>query len=75
MKPTTADISRTLREIERSELPDYHPRDLARQRVREWKSNAEREGLPIVNTTTGSGAPLLDRDEVLRWDPKHMGRK
>lgn len=56
--------------------PDrLHPRDIARQRIAKWKSNAEREKLPTVNVTTGSGAPLLDRDKVLKWEPKHMGRK
>lgn len=73
--PTAADINRTLSEIERSELPEDHPRNLARAAVEKWKSNAERGGLPTVNTTTGSGAPLLDRDKVLKWEPKHMGRK
>lgn len=42
-----------------------HARDLARQRVAEWRSNAQREGLPVTNLTD-SGAPLLKRDEVLR---------
>lgn len=42
-----------------------HARDLARQRVAEWRSNAQREGLPTTNLTD-SGAPLLDRDLVLR---------
>lgn len=30
-----------------------------------WQSDAEREGLPTVNLTD-TGAPLLDRDAVLR---------
>lgn len=30
-----------------------------------WLSDAEREGLPTVNLTD-TGAPLLDRDAVLR---------
>lgn len=42
-----------------------HPRDLARQRVAQWRSNAQREGLPTTNLTD-SGAPLLERDRVLR---------
>lgn len=41
-----------------------HARDLARQRVAEWKSNAQREGLPIANQVD-SGAPLLRRDEIV----------
>ena len=31
MKPSTADINRTLREIERTELPEEHPRQIARR--------------------------------------------
>jgi len=31
----------------------------------EWKSDAEREGLPLVNLRD-TGAPLLDRDAVPR---------
>lgn len=42
-----------------------HPKDIARQRVAEWKSNAQRDNLPLVNLVD-SGAPLLRRDEVLR---------
>lgn len=42
-----------------------HARDLARQRVSEWRSNAQREGLPTTNVVD-SGAPLLRRDEVVR---------
>lgn len=53
-----------------------HPLDYARRKVKEWRSNAEKEGLPLVNTTTGSGAPLLDRDAVLRKSyPNHAGKK
>lgn len=40
-----------------------------------WQSDAEREGLPTVNRTTGSGAPLLRTDDVLKWEPGHLGRK
>lgn len=39
-----------------------------------WQSDAEREGLPLVNLTTGSGAPLLRTDDVLKWEPGHLGR-
>lgn len=37
MKPTTADINRTLREIERTELPEEHPRQLAAEAVRSYR--------------------------------------
>ena len=39
-----------------------HPRDVTRQP--EWRSNAEREKLPVVNVVD-TGAPLLRPDEVL----------
>ena len=52
-----------------------HPRDIARQRVAEWRSNAEREGLPVTNVHDDKGAPVLTRDEVLKWEPTHIGRK
>ena len=53
-----------------------HPLDYARRKVKEWRSDAEREGLPTTNLTTGSGAPLLNRDEVLRRSyPDHARRK
>lgn len=42
-----------------------HARDIARQRIAEWRSNAQRESLPVVNVQD-SGAPLLRRDEVVR---------
>jgi hypothetical protein len=43
-----------------------HARDLARQRVAEWRSNAQREGLPVTNVRDGKGAELLDVDQVVR---------
>lgn len=52
-----------------------HARDIARQRVNEWRSNAEREGLPITNMHDDKGAPVLDVDSTLKWEPKHIGRK
>lgn len=33
--------------------------------VPQWQSDAERLNLPLVNVTTDSGAPLLDRDKAL----------
>jgi len=49
-EPTNREIDEALRKLDKPE----------------WKSDAEREGLPLVNLTTGSGAKLLDRDAVLR---------
>ena len=57
--PTTDEINNTLRQLEQTkmEIVEDAPR---------WYSDAERLGLPVVNRTTGSGAPLLNRDKVLR---------
>lgn len=52
-----------------------HARDIARQRVSEWRSNAERERLPVSNPHDDKGAPVLDVDSTLKWEPKHIGRK
>lgn len=71
MKPTTADVNTALREIESTELPDDHPRRLAQQAIAKWRSDAERESLPIANQID-SGAPLLRVDDVLRRsEPSH----
>lgn len=43
-----------------------HARDLARQRVKEWHSDAEQEGLPLVNRRDDKGAPVLDVDKAVQ---------
>lgn len=43
-----------------------HNLDIARQRIAEWRSNAQREGLPVTNSRDGKGAELLDVDRVVR---------
>lgn len=43
---------------------DNHPRRLAQATIAEFRSNAQREGLPIANQID-SGAPLLRRDEIV----------
>lgn len=63
MNPTSKHVADTLRVID-NDHP--HTRDIARQRVAEWRSNAQREGLSITNVHDGKGAELLDRDGVLR---------
>lgn len=42
-----------------------HPRDRARRDVKRWRSNAEKEKLPVVNQWH-SGAPNLSVDAVLQ---------
>lgn len=52
-----------------------HARDIAAQRVRRWRSNAEKEKLPVTNVQD-SGAPALLVDEVLRKaESDHLGKK
>lgn len=40
-----------------------------------WQSDAQKEGLPTVNISDGKGAPLLDRDAVLRASYPNHARK
>lgn len=56
-------------------VDNQQPRDVTQQP--EWRSDAEREQLPVVNRTTGSGAPLLKPDEVLSYDDhdQRLGRR
>lgn len=52
-----------------------HSRDVARQRVKAWRSDADREALPVTNIID-TGAPLLKVDDVVRASyPNHAERK
>lgn len=65
--PTDEEINRTLDQLSRPRIEIVST---------EWQSDAEREGLPLVNRTTGSGAPLLRTDDILRRSyPNHARRK
>lgn len=69
--PTPENINEALAAIKFAELPDNHPRRFARAAVTEFRSNAAKENLPIVNLCD-TGAPLLRRDEVVRASmPNH----
>lgn len=59
--PTNDEINATLRRLEQTKMEIVDDDDDGPQ----WQSDAEREGLPLVNVTTDSGAPLLDRDKAL----------
>lgn len=52
-----------------------HPRDRARRRVRDWRSNAQRDQLPISNIHDDKGADVLDVDAVLRKSEPHYAKK
>jgi hypothetical protein len=77
MQPTSKAVNETLAQMEAAERDPNHPRSLARQAVKRWRSDAEKQGLPVANTTTGSGAPLLDVDAVLHHadHTARLGRK
>lgn len=66
--PTDEEIDSTLRRLEQTkmEIVDDGPA---------WQSDAEREGLPVSNQHDTKGAPVLDRDRVLEWNPTHIGRR
>lgn len=63
--PTDDEINRTLDQLSRTRI----------ELVNEWQSDAEREGLPITNVHDERGAPVLRTDDVLRWEPGHLGRR
>lgn len=70
--PTNQAVSDTLRRITVSQLPDDHPRVLAREAVAQFRSDAERGRLATTNLHDVHGAPLLDRDGVVRASvPNH----
>lgn len=52
-----------------------HPLDYAKRKIKEWRSDAEVERLPVTNTHDDKGAAVLDVDSVLKWEPQHIGRK
>lgn len=74
-QPSSKSVSDALKSIEAAERNEDHARTIARQRVHEWRSNAARDGLPLVNTHDSRGAKVLDIDSVLKWEPEHLGRK
>lgn len=52
-----------------------HPLDYAKRKVKEWRSDAEVERLPVTNIHDDQGASVLDVDSILKWKPQHIGRK
>lgn len=59
--PTNDEINDTLRRLGQTKMEIVDDDDDEPQ----WQSDAERLNLPLVNVTTDSGAPLLDRDKAL----------
>lgn len=57
--PTNDEINATLRRLEATKM------ELVDDDGPQWQSDAERLNLPLVNLVD-TGAPLLDRDKVLR---------
>jgi hypothetical protein len=53
-----------------------HPKDIARQAVKRWRSDAEKQGLLVANTHDVKGAPVLDVNAVIKRSlPGSLGRK
>jgi hypothetical protein len=76
MQPTTKAINETLAQLEAVERDPNHPRSLARQAVKRWRSDAEKQGLPVANTHDVKGAPVLDVNAVIKRSlPGSLGRK
>lgn len=66
MNPTDEQIDNTLRQLEQTKM----------EIVDEWQSDAERLRLPRTNLHDDKGAPVLDRDAVLRASyPNYARRK
>lgn len=67
MTPTDTDIKEALQRLDRALTPAPV---LAAKAVAEFRGQQAPQ--PWINRTTGSGAPLLDRDAVLRRsEPNH----
>lgn len=65
-------VAATISELERQNQPQpvkmeiVDDADDADGNPPPWQSDAERKGLPLVNEHDDKGAPLLDRDKVLK---------
>lgn len=55
-------VTETIEQLEAQNQPQPTKLEI----VDEWQSDAEKRGLPVVNKHDNKGAPLLDRDAVLR---------
>jgi hypothetical protein len=75
--PTIKTVDDTLREIEAAERDPAHPRSLARQAVKRWRSDAERLKLPVANVHDSKGAEVLDIDAALAYHDhdRRLGRQ
>ena len=58
-------VAATINELERQNQPQPVKMEIVEDAPR-WYSDAERLGLPVVNEHDDKGAPVLDRDKVLR---------
>ncbi len=69
-------ITDAINALEAAERGPDHPRNLARDAVRKWRSHADREALPVVNIVD-TGAPLLRVDQTLNHahHERRLGRK
>ena len=70
-------ITDAINALEAAERGPDHPRTLAREAIRKWRSNAEREALPVSNQHDTRGARVLDVNRALGHDghDTRLGRK
>ena len=75
MRPIAKTIATTLSKLEEQERGTDHP--YARRSIAEWRSDAERERLPVTNTHDDKGASVLDVSATLAHDhhDARLGRK
>jgi hypothetical protein len=76
-EPSTKTVNATLKQIEAAERDPAHPRSLARQVVKRWRSDAERLKLPVANIHDSKGAEILDVDAALAYHDhdRRLGRQ
>lgn len=60
-------ITDVINAIEAAERGPDHPRSIARQAVAQWRSDAQRNQLPVTNQHDDKGAPVLDVSATLGY--------
>ena len=70
-------IADTLAQLEAAERSPDHPRTIARQAVAKWRSDADREVLPVSNQHDTRGAKVLDVTAALghKHHDARLGKK
>lgn len=64
-------VTETIEQLEAQNQPQLAKLEI----VDEWMSDAAKQGLATTNIHDNHGAPVLRTDDVLKWEPEHLGRK